>query len=177
MTYCEDNFRAGVAEVRRVLGVDEATGQAVFLRLGEAEYRPGNWGEGVWVVGLEDGQEFVVPRALLVDGEAVDRKLMREFTRGVRVEGGVGIEVAVIDWPDPSVPETQWKRVGFVALRDGLKEATVRKHPKVRAARRAVLEDKRFFAVCRTCGERNPQGWMLSRVECQGCGAGRGIVY
>ena len=95
-----------------------------------------------------------------------DEELIKQFFRTERVEDGVEITVCEIEWPTPSEPVSHWTFVSRLPL--DASEAQVDK------AVRSVLVDSRFFGVCATCRERNPNGWMHDDTVCQGCS---GAVY
>ena len=95
-----------------------------------------------------------------------DEELIKQFIRTERGEDGVVITVCEIEWPTPSEPVSHWTVVSLLPL--DASEAQVDK------AVRSVLVDSRFFGVCATCRERNPNGWMHDDTVCQG---GSGAVY
>jgi hypothetical protein len=78
----------------------------------------------------------------------------------------VAICVREIEWPTPSEPVSHWTVVTQLPL--DASEA------QIDTAVRSVLDDPRFFGVCATCRERNPNGWMHDADVCQGCS---GAVY
>ena len=78
----------------------------------------------------------------------------------------VAICVREIEWPTPSEPVSHWTVVTQLPL--DASEA------QIDTAVRSVLDDPRFFSVCATCRERNPNGWMHDAEVCQGCS---GAVY
>ena len=96
----------------------------------------------------------------------VDEELIKQFIRTERGEDGVVITVCEIEWPTPSEPVSHWTIVSLLSL--AASEAQVDR------AVRSVLVDSRFFGVCATCRERNPNGWMHDDTVCQGCS---GAVY
>ena len=95
-----------------------------------------------------------------------DEELIKQFIRTERAEDGVVITVCEIEWPTPSEPVSHWTIVSLLSL--DASEAQVDR------AVRSVLVDSRFFGVCATCRERNPNGWMHDDTVCQG---GSGAVY
>ena len=95
-----------------------------------------------------------------------DEQLIKEFIRAERSEHGVEITVCEIEWPTPSEPVSHWTIVSLLPL--DASEA------QIDTAVRAVLVDSRFFGVCATCRERNPNGWMHDDTVCQSCS---GAVY
>ena len=95
-----------------------------------------------------------------------DEELIKQFIRTERGEDGVVITVCEIEWPTPSEPVSHWTIVSLLSL--DASEAQVDR------AVRSVLVDSRFFGVCATCRERNPNGWMHDDTVCQG---GSGAVY
>ena len=95
-----------------------------------------------------------------------DEELIKQFIRTERGEDGVVITVSEIEWPTPDWPVSHWTFVSLLPL--DASEAHVDR------AVRSVLVDSRFFGVCATCRERNPNGWMHDAEVCQGCS---GAVY
>ena len=95
-----------------------------------------------------------------------DEELIKQFIRTERGEDGVVITVSEIEWPTPDWPVSHWTFVSWLPL--DVTEAQVDR------AVRAVLVDSRFFGVCATCRERNPNGWMHDATVCQSCS---GAVY
>ena len=94
-----------------------------------------------------------------------DDELLTEFTRVTTTDEGVRLECLVITWPHPSRPESTWVVVKTLpAGATGESLAT---------ARRALLQRRRFFRVCRLCHERKPVGWMMGNGICQECGETR----
>lgn len=90
-----------------------------------------------------------------------DDELIEDFTR-IEDRGGVAVlQVLVITWLNPGHPQTSWH--SLLTLDDPTDSSAIL------AARRKVLEDRRYFAVCQECSERNPTGWMHDRKICQGC--------
>lgn len=66
-----------------------------------------------------------------------------------------------ITWNGPHNPICTWvaaHRLGRAATAS-----------EVQAAIHSVLNDARWFKICQTCGERNPNGWMLDDDLCHGC--------
>ena len=95
-----------------------------------------------------------------------DEELIKQFIRTERREDGVVITVSEIEWPTPDWPVSHWTFVSWLPL--DVTEAHLDR------AVRAVLVDSRFFGVCATCRERNPNGWMHDATVCQSCS---GAVY
>ena len=95
-----------------------------------------------------------------------DEELIKQFIRTERGEDRIEITVCEIEWPTPSEPVSHWTCVSLLPL--DASEA------QVDTAVRSVLTDSRFFGVCATCRERNPNGWMHDDTVCQGCS---GAVY
>ena len=95
-----------------------------------------------------------------------DEDLIKQFIRTERGEDGVVGTVCEIEWPTPSEPVSHWTIVSLLSL--DASEAQVDR------AVRSVLVDSRFFGVCATCRERNPNVWMHDDTVCQGCS---GAVY
>ena len=90
-----------------------------------------------------------------------DEELIKQFIRTERGEDGVEITVCEIEWPTPSEPVSHLTVVSQWPL-----DAS---EVQIDTAVRAVLVDSRFFGVCVTCRERNPNGWMHDDTVCQGC--------
>ena len=91
-----------------------------------------------------------------------DADLIHDFIRTVPFpDGGTVVEVCVISWPHPHEPESTW--VTAAELPPG---ATAAEHDRAVAK---VLRDRKYFRVCRDCGERKPVGWMHDIKICQGC--------
>ena len=95
-----------------------------------------------------------------------DEQLIKQFIRTERGEDAVEIAVSEIEWPTPDWPVSHWTVVTQLPL--DASEA------QIDTAVRAVLVDPRFFGVCATCRERNPNGWRHDDTVCQGCS---GAVY
>ena len=95
-----------------------------------------------------------------------DEQLIKQFIRTERGEHGVVITVSEIEWPTPDWPVSHWTFVSLLPL--DVTEAQIDR------AVRSVLADSRFFGVCATCRERNPNGWMHDDAVCQSCS---GAVY
>lgn len=94
-----------------------------------------------------------------------NKKLLAEFTRVVETPDGSCLECLVISWPHPSRPSSRWKKVKTLPTGSTAEE--------IGAAQRLLLQDPRFFNVCKMCHERNPLGWMCQDDVCQACAAGR----
>ena len=95
-----------------------------------------------------------------------DEEVIQEFIRVKRLKEGIKIGAKVIKWPSPSWPVSRWTIVSHLPL-EASKE-------QLDTEIRSVLNDSRFFGVCGTCRERNPNGWMHDNTVCQGCS---GAVY
>lgn len=91
---------------------------------------------------------------------ANDDAILAEFLRVIRTPDATRIEAQVISWHGPANPTSAWH-----VARQLAPAAT---DAEVDSALREVLQDRTFFAVCRRCGERNPQGWM-GDTTCHGC--------
>ena len=100
---------------------------------------------------------------------ANDEVVLLEFTR-TRLEGTeIVLEVQTITWQDPHSPNATWAQVDRLpAFSD---ESAISRHL------RKLLQDHRFFRVCKACGDRNPVGWMLDEGICHRCAAARGVVF
>ena len=95
-----------------------------------------------------------------------DEEVIQAFIRIKRRKDGIKIGARVIKWPTPSRPVSGWTIVSHLPL-EASKE-------QIDTEVRSVLNDSRFFRVCATCRERNPDGWMHDDTVCQGCS---GAVY
>ena len=100
-----------------------------------------------------------------------DNDLIKDFVRRTTTDAGVTIEVKVIGWDGPHTPVSSW-----------MTAAKVKGTPspeKLQKAILRVLENKRYFRVCRDCGERNPVGWMTGDMGvCHSCAErNHGIVF
>ena len=85
-------------------------------------------------------------------------------------EKGPVLACAVITWPHPSQPKLRW--VTARRLDVGATDA------EIQAARRALLDDPRWFAKCTHCKEWNATGHMHEQGFCQGCAQDLlGVVY
>lgn len=96
-------------------------------------------------------------RALRPDEQA----LFDELTRTRQLANGVQVEVGVISWPQNHLPQLDWLPVTLLAA--GSSDADIYR------ARRRVLMQRRFFSVCKTCGQRYARGHMLSSQQCTAC--------
>jgi hypothetical protein len=76
-----------------------------------------------------------------------DKELLEEFVETKAGPDGVALRVCTISWPEPSNPSPE----------------------EIEAARRALLNNTKFFRVCATCHERHPDGWMYDKTLCQSC--------
>lgn len=97
-----------------------------------------------------------------------DAQLIEDFTRVVRGPGGLGLEVAVIDWHGHE-PIANWK-----AFRRWKREPS---DSQIANAQRRSLDDRRFFRVCELCAERNNVGHMADEARCQTCAEQAGVVF
>lgn len=95
-------------------------------------------------------------RALRPDEQA----LFDELTRAQVQADGVQIEVGVISWPS-SHPQLDWLPVAWLPAASSAADCY--------RARRRVLMQRRFFGVCKTCGQRHARGHMHDRQLCTGC--------
>jgi hypothetical protein len=88
-----------------------------------------------------------------------------EHAEYTRVRDG-GLEVGVVSWTDPHTPSLEWVAV-----------ARLVKGEDTEAARRALLLDTRYFAVCDECHKHNVRGHMTGAI-CQGCARrNHGVVF
>ncbi len=99
-----------------------------------------------------------------------DRELLEEFIRVERDANQVRIFVREIHWDGPYTPLSTW-------VIEGDLPATATK-AEANAAATDVLEDVRYFLVCRECEQRNPVGWMHNARICQACAEpNHGVVH
>lgn len=99
-----------------------------------------------------------------------DDQLVLEFTRVERSIGAVRIMVADIAWPSPSQPETTWEEV--TRLLDTAMDTDIAN------AQQQAVADTRYFAMCGTCREKQPVGWMHDDNTCESCASrDHGILY
>ena len=99
-----------------------------------------------------------------------DEELIADFVKAERTPGAVRIMVADISWPSPSQPETTWQEVGSLPA-----TAT---DEEIATARQQAVTDTRYFAMCGTCREKQPVGWMHDDSICQSCASrDHGILY
>lgn len=96
-------------------------------------------------------------RALRPDEQA----LFDELTRAQVLAGGVQIEVGVISWPSSHEPQLDWLPVAWLPAASSAADCY--------RARRRVLMQRRFFGVCKTCGQRYARGHMHSTQLCTAC--------
>jgi len=101
-----------------------------------------------------------------------DADLIRHAIRTVQDADGdrIIIEAQVVHWPHPHRPELEW--VQAAELPADASEADIV------AAVIKVLRRRRFFKICRECGERTLSGSMYDRVTCHTCAETKyGVVY
>lgn len=96
-------------------------------------------------------------RALGPDEQA----LFDELTRARVLADGVQIEVGVISWPRSHQPQLDWLPVALLPAAISAADCY--------RARRRVLMQRRFFGVCKTCGQRYARGHMHSPQQCIAC--------
>jgi hypothetical protein len=97
-----------------------------------------------------------------------DDDLLRDYTR-VRLDADEQvIEVGVIDWHGPHTPQLTWVEAARLP-----KAATAE---EVERARRKLLQRRKFFVICKECGERNAKGHTSEGV-CHGCMEKSGVVF
>lgn len=92
-----------------------------------------------------------------------EQVLFDALTRVRQAAGGVHIEVGVISWPQTYPPQLDWLAVA--QLPAGSSEADCYR------TRRRVLMQRRFFALCKRCGQRHARGYMMDLHLCMGCAA------
>ena len=90
-----------------------------------------------------------------------DRELLEEFIRVERDADQVRIMVCKIHWDGPYTPVSTWVI--------GMELPATATETKVNSATASILEDVRYFRVCRECEQRKPVGWMHDDRICQGC--------
>ena len=96
-------------------------------------------------------------RALRPDEQA----LFDELTRAQVQVDGVQIAVGVISWPTSHDPQLDWLPVALLPAASSETDCY--------RARRRVLMQRRFFGVCKTCGQRHARGHMLNPQLCTSC--------
>lgn len=97
-------------------------------------------------------------------------RVIREYTRVTPSAKGPVLACGVITWPHPSRPKLRW--VTARRLEVGATDA------EIQAARRALLDDPRWFGKCTHCKEWNAKGHMHEPGLCQGCAQDwLGVVY
>lgn len=96
-------------------------------------------------------------RALRPDEQA----LFDALTRARQTADGVQIEVGVISWPNSHQPQLDWLLVAWLPATSSAADCY--------RARRRVLMQRRFFGLCKTCGQRNARGHMLNPQLCTSC--------
>jgi hypothetical protein len=91
---------------------------------------------------------------------------IRTHTKGDRII----IEVEVISWPHPHEPRTDWVQAAVL-----LGSATPEEVDK---AITRVLKSRKYFKVCKECGQRTLSGCMYDRSTCHDCAETKhGVVY
>jgi len=101
-----------------------------------------------------------------------DADLIRHCIRTVRDADGdrIIIQAQVVHWPHPHEPELEW--VPAAELPTDSTQA------EIDNAIIKVLRSRKFFKVCRECGERTLSGNMFDRVTCHSCAEKKyGVVY
>ena len=99
-----------------------------------------------------------------------DAAIVQEFTR-IRSELQTSVlQVLEISWNGPHTRVGQWTAVKAWSPDPPDTEREV--------WRWRILQDHRYFRVCRECSERNPVGWMHDRDTCDRCAeANHGIIH
>jgi len=97
-----------------------------------------------------------------------DQELLNEFVKVTEYPDVIVIFVGEITWSG-HVPDLNW--VPLIALPIGTPASKVQKQAE------AVLQRRRYFAVCESCSNRNPLGWMTDLVTCQSCSERLGVVF
>ncbi|MCH7600986.1 MAG: hypothetical protein IH973_14630, partial [Myxococcales bacterium] len=77
-----------------------------------------------------------------------DRELLEEFIRVERDADQVRIFVREIHWDGPHTPVSTWVL--------GLELPATATETRVNSATASILEDVRYFRVCRECEQRKP---------------------
>ncbi len=91
---------------------------------------------------------------------------IRTHTKGARII----IQVEVISWPHPHEPQSDWVQVTELPG-----SATPEEEDKAIAT---VLKSRKYFKVCKECGERTLAGCMYDQSTCHGCAETKhGVVY
>lgn len=80
------------------------------------------------------------------------------------------LEAPIIRWPLPHEPELEWEAVVGLPITANAGELT--------AEMEKLRGDRRYFALCKHCGNRTPVGHMFGDDSCQCCATTEfGVVY
>ncbi|WP_420595945.1 hypothetical protein [Deinococcus sp.] len=88
-----------------------------------------------------------------------DEAILRQFVRLSASGDDIVLHIRVITWHGPHTPQASWQEVRRLA----------RTAKYLKRLRRDALANRRYFAVCHTCRERNPKGWMWRSSTCNRC--------
>jgi hypothetical protein len=99
-----------------------------------------------------------------------DHELAQRFIKIEPEAGSINVFVCKIGWSGSHSPVSTWEFT--------VKINTDILSTEIDAEIHKILNNKRYFQVCKECGERNPCGWMHSRNICQSCAErNHGIVH
>jgi hypothetical protein len=89
-----------------------------------------------------------------------DRELAERYLRLAENDGGVDLEVGIVEWNGAHTPYVEWKAVEHFAAMPSAEE--------FEKAKRRVLRNRRYFRTCKFCKQRCNAGHMNSNV-CHSC--------
>jgi hypothetical protein len=92
---------------------------------------------------------------------ASEEDLIREFTRIIRDDSDITVQVAVIRWPGPAEPAMNWE--------DAVRLPQSADAAEIQMAQDRLLKNRRYFSRCTECGETQIKGHMWRRGICMGC--------
>jgi len=99
-----------------------------------------------------------------------DKEVLKELVRTIKSDMGIKIQVCWITWPHPHEPKSHWHTVEILPVNSPAKT--------IRERKQALLENEKYFTICKECKERNPIGWMNVSDYCDGCAQlNHGIVF
>lgn len=99
-----------------------------------------------------------------------DDELLEEFIDARVSSKGIALRVCRITWPHPHEPKSHWRTVLVLPASTSTETVKMEMHK--------LLRNKKFFAVCEECHERNPTGLMETGKICQACAEqNHGVVY
>lgn len=99
-----------------------------------------------------------------------EEELVSDYTRARYAQNRVVVEVAQVDWLNPSQLILTWHSVFELPANSNAEE--------IEAARHKLLRRKKYFKICQECEERQPTGHMWSTEMCQSCASNNlGIIF